>query len=642
MNLKYATLVEWLETKARLNPNAIACTFFDDTQHLSLTWQELQQKSRAVAVAISAIAAPGDRVIIVLPPGIDFLVAVLGCLYAEVIVLPISPSKPAYFLQTLKGMVEQIAPVIFLSSASMVESISTNKAVKHWSQWPVIHKMASLWQNSPLFLPGFEQIPTVLVEAIPIELAVNYQHRVIDPSTTAFIQYTSGATGRPKGVMLSHDTILVNLEMSRLDTQMTARDVCVSWLSPYHVNGLIAGMLQPMYCQASLYFMPTALFMAHPLRWLQAITTYKATISGAPDFAWQLCIDTISAEEKKQLDLSSWELAFCGGDLVRPETLEAFYQAFRSCGIRKNSFYAAYGLTELTMYVLGSKRNQGIITEHIDSKTQSLASYHVNDWQHIRIMHPDSLTECALGDIGEIWISSVSVARGYWQEPSLTKAVFHNFIGEQGPFLRTGDLGCFKQGKMIVLGRCAERMTINNKYYYPQCLEKDLGHCHSNLIPNQVAAFATAGGLVIVAEVENINKERAKAIFSTMSRCIYANYNLHVHDILLIPRGTLKKTDNGKIKRLLMRHLYLNNNIDSLYRWDNKTTAIDLVVLTAEKIDEVDSAAKAPAVIEAPLPDEPDPIDKAIRSEPLVIELPSLANEIDDFIERQLFSTPLD
>ena len=595
MDLLHSTIVDALNDAVAKRPSGIAFTFLDGDREISITYLELMTKARAIAVAMRSSVTPGDRVALLYPAGIDFIEAFFACMYAEVIAIPVHPPQNPELTTSLQRVNESLEPALWLSTTIVLDKLKKLFSVKR----PVLNKIVTIFSGDKPFdgTPSnpydLEKLPWFTTEKIDAALAVRFRQPVINPDAVALLQYTSDTLGHPKGVMLTHSNMAHNLEMNRMDTELHASDVCVSWLPPFHNIGLIIGILQPIYSQIPVYLMTSRAFFERPGRWLQAISKYKATISGAPDFAYQLCLSAMKPEEKNLLDLSSWEIAFCSGESVRPTTLDNFYKAFRSCGVRKEIFYPAYGLTETTVYALGSKRNMGAQLKHVDkdalalqkivpvtpyvATAQAVISYTNNaHFQQVRIINPDTLIECAEGELGEIWLKSPSVAVGYWKQPTETKKTFQNFINDEGPFLRTGDLGYKQQdNQVIVTGRQKELIIIDGKNYFPHDIEYSVSRCHSDLTPGGLAALGTkkngAEQLIIIAEVDEISGERANAIFSTIRRRVSDNYGIRVYSIFLIPRKMIKKTLGGKIRRSEIRKRYFDNNLEPLYQWTEKT-----------------------------------------------------------------------
>jgi len=473
MDLLHSTLVDALNDAVEKKPSAVAFSFFDDNIAISITYLELVTRAHATAAAIKSTTMAGDRVALLFPAGIDFIIAFFGCLYAEVIAIPIEPPENASTMLTLQQIIESSSPSLCLSTTPVFEKLRKLRASIRVQQIPVLNKLVRIFGNekfdnaSPRSHLDLKKLTWLITDKIDSAHSVRYQPCEIYPRTVAVLHYTSNASRQMKGVLLTHGNITHNLEMNRVDTGISASDICVSWLSPFHSKGLILGILQPIYSQIPVYLMLPSAFIERPNRWLAAITKFKATISGAPAFAFQRCIDAITQEEKKMLDLSGWKLAFFSGELVSSNIFENFYEAFKGCGFRKEIFYPIYGLTNATCYVFGSTRNQGALVNYVDkdalslkriiqrssqvATAQPLLSYRNNmNFQQVKIINPATLTECADGEIGEIWLQSPSVAAGYWQLPEETKKTFHNFINKEGPFLCTGDLGCM-QGNQILI-----------------------------------------------------------------------------------------------------------------------------------------------------------------------------------------------
>ena len=324
----------------------------------------------------------------------------------------------------------------------------------------------------------------------------------VTPESLAFLQYTSGSTSSPKGVMVSHGNILHNEGLIQRAFRQTARSTIVGWLPVYHDMGLIGNVIQPLYVGAACVLMSPVAFLQSPLRWLQAITRYRATTSGGPNFAFDLCARKVRQAQRDTLDLSSWQVAYNGAEPIRLETLERFSAAFEPCGFRREAFLPCYGLAEATLLVSGSLRTASPRVEHVqavgleshrvveaaagDGKAVPLVGCgEVTDGQELVIVHPDSSRRCAPDQVGEIWVAGPSIARGYWNRPEETERNFHARLAETGggTFLRTGDLGFLKDGELFITGRLKDLVIIRGLNHYPQDIEQTVEKAHATLRP---------------------------------------------------------------------------------------------------------------------------------------------------------------
>ncbi|HSD84691.1 MAG TPA: fatty acyl-AMP ligase, partial [Anaerolineae bacterium] len=342
------TLVELLRSRADQHPDRLAYRFIQDneTEIISITYGELDRQARAIGAWLESFAASGERALLLYPSGLDYIASFMGCLYAGVTAVPAYPPR-------LNRPVPRIQSIVDDSHASFALTTSTilNNIEKRFEHAPDLQALR--WLNT---------------EQVPAGLEANWRHPTISSDTLAFLQYTSGSTSQPKGVMLSHSNLMHNLKAIQHGFQIDSRNSGVFWLPSYHDMGLIGGILEPMYMGGSSTLMSPVSFLQRPVRWLEAISRYKGTTSGAPNFAYDLCADKITPEQIETLDLSSWSLAFCGAEPVRPETLERFARTFARCGFRKASFYPCYGLAESSLLVAGGEGPSEPQTSTFDRK----------------------------------------------------------------------------------------------------------------------------------------------------------------------------------------------------------------------------------------------------------------------------------
>jgi 8-amino-7-oxononanoate synthase len=411
--------------------------------------------------------------------------------------------------------------------------------------------------------------------------------------TLAFLQYTSGSTGKPKGVMLNHANLMHNSALIAYAFENTRSGVGVFWLPMYHDMGLIGGILQPLYLGCPNVLMSPVSFLQKPFRWLHAISKFKGTISGGPNFAYDLCVRKTTPEQRELLDLSNWALAFNGAEPVRDDTIESFTRMFEPCGFRREFFYPCYGLAEATLIVSGGFRSAPPVIRHFDAK--ALENNQVVDAladeegaralvgcggnlldEEVVIANPDTLTRCAADEVGEVWVSGPSVAQGYWERTEETEHTFRAFLKDsgRGPYLRTGDLGFMQDGELFVTGRIKDLIIVRGVNHYPQDIEATVERSHEHLRPGASASFTVEiegrERLVIVAEVErgrHRTKESFGPIFEAIRRNISAEHELPVDAISLIKAGSIPKTSSGKIQRHASRNGFLDETLETVARW---------------------------------------------------------------------------
>jgi acyl-CoA synthetase (AMP-forming)/AMP-acid ligase II/7-keto-8-aminopelargonate synthetase-like enzyme/acyl carrier protein len=417
------------------------------------------------------------------------------------------------------------------------------------------------------------------------EPAGEWRRPEVAGDTLAFLQYTSGSTAAPKGVMVTHANLLHNLALlyhyfgHGPDSQM------VSWLPPYHDMGLIVGVLQPLYGGFPAALMPPVSFLQRPLGWLHAISRLRADSAGAPNFAYDLCARKATPEDLADLDLSGWTLAFNGAEPVHKETLERFAAVFAPCGFRPEALYPAYGLAEATVFASGGSKPAPPVVLSVEKaalgRGEVIAAPAGNDAralvgcgralkdQRIVVVDPESLLRCPDDRVGEIWMSGPSVAQGYWERPEQTDGTFRAYLADtgEGPFLRTGDLGFLHHGELFVTGRLKDIIVIRGLNHYPQDIEKTVEQCHAAMRHDGCAAFAVDAPdgerLVVVQELERrfVRDSDLSEVIAAVRRAVAEHHELRVHAVVLVRTGSIPKTSSGKIRRRATRAAYMDGTL---------------------------------------------------------------------------------
>ena len=418
-------------------------------------------------------------------------------------------------------------------------------------------------------------------------------------SEVMFLQYTSGSTGTPKGVIVTHDNVVANLSALYDALEVDKETVYISWLPYFHDMGLVGVILKAMYAGVPAVMMNPAYFLQKPLRWLQAISKYGGTISGAPNFAYDLCVDKIKEDDLKGIDLSSWKTAFNGAEPVTAKTLDRFCSRFQLYGFNQSAFFPSFGLAEATLFVSGKRQAagpgfvsidqpallQGLVREaDTDAASVDIVSCGISWHNHeMVIVDPATKERCAEDKVGELWIKGKSVAQGYWNKPDLSKETFGACLNnsDDGPYLRTGDLAFLLKGELYITGRLKDVLIIRGSNYYPQDLELCVWESHPDLSRSNTAVFSidTKLGtqLVIAQEVQRtaIRNLQAGQVFEAIVSNISSAYQLPVFDILLLPPGGILKTSSGKIQRQANKQAYLNTEYRYLACWRQPTAASD-------------------------------------------------------------------
>lgn len=558
------TLVELLQNRALQQPQQ-KYTFLPDgeTEAGSLTYQALDALARAQAARLQALGASGERALLLFPPGLDYLATFFGCLYANVIAIPLYPPKLKRNLGKISAIAQDagatlaIAPARYLENLEQLCERATELKALRWLAAETLAGNAEQWQSPS-----------------------------IDPNDVAYLQYTSGSTSAPKGVMVSHANVLYNVEYIHRGVGDDANSVAVTWLPHFHDMGLVEGLLKSLYVGIPCYFMPPAAFIQRPMRWLEAISRYQATHSGGPNFAYDLCASKSAGDRQTALDLSSWRVAYSGAEPINRETLERFASVFEPCGFRTRAFCPAYGMAEATLKISAVRcfdaptflsvdagaleHNRIEEVAEGDREARTLVGCGFPEFgTKVAIVNPASLTQCQPHEVGEIWVAGETVTLGYWHRPEETETTFRAYLSPtgEGPFLRTGDLGFLHQGELFITGRLKDVIIIRGRNLYPQDIERTAERSHPTLRPGANAAFsvevAGAEQLVIVQELEARRApEHAEEAIGAIRSCIAEEYEVQVYAVLLIKPGSIPKTTSGKIQRRATRAKFLSGNLE--------------------------------------------------------------------------------
>ncbi len=561
LDRRCSTSVEILRGRAVQQPHDLAFRFLTDgeTDGETLTYWELDRGSRAIAAQLQAMGLCGERALLLYPPGLDYLIAFFGCLYAGVVAVPAYPPRNQRNTPRILAVLADAKAAVALTTtqiAAQVQSLLSEKTAGSGLQWLCTDDLAP-------------------------ELATQWQDPGVQSDSLAFLQYTSGSTGTPKGVMVSQGNLLHNGAITYKVMNHHPESQFISWLPTYHDMGLIGGILQPVYGGFPCTLMSPAAFLQRPYRWLKAISDYGGTTSGAPNFAYDLCVSKITPEQKATLDLSRWQVAFNGAEPIRHETLVRFQEAFAECGFQPEAFYPCYGMAETTLMVSGSmtsvpypwkaidkvrfEQNQIIDSEETAVTLVGCGSA-VPDMQ-IAIAHPETGVRCAQNEVGEVWVSGPSVCQGYWNRPEESDRTFQAFLADsgEGPFLRTGDLGFLENGELYITGRVKDLILIRGRNLYPQDIERATESSHPAFRMAGTAAFTVEvegeERLVVVQELEFRAKPNLSEAIAAIRQAVAEEFEVQVYGVVLIKPGTIPKTSSGKIQRRACRDCFLNHQL---------------------------------------------------------------------------------
>ena len=573
---QFKDLLRLLEYRAATQPNQQIYRFLVDKKNAEpeeITNLELATKARQVAfLLINHGVKHGDRILINHFPGIRYIISFFATLYAGGIAVPVYPPRFNTRMDRISIIVKDSGAKIALTSSLVTKSmvLDEEEDLKHitWIETDV--NLNSISEIKDFELPSFSQ------------------------DDMAFMQYTSGSTSSPKGVMLTHGSLLANLQgiyhKFEIDPQI---DHGVIWLPPYHDMGFIGGILVPLYSGFGVTLMSPFTFIQRPLRWLEAINKYRGTISGGPNFAYDQCVRRIRDSALESLDLSSWRVAFCGAEPIRPDILSSFSNRFSIAGFKEKALYPCYGLAESTLIVTGGKADEKFMT--FDSDCQQLESEHIasladeNNQEKkrirsfvacgsalanhdVRIVHHETKELCSDGHIGEVWVSGPSVAKGYWKRTKATVESFQaTYVGQENDkkYLRTGDLGFIKNNEIYITGRIKDMLIIRGKNFYPQDIEISVNQSHKLMKLGVGAVFSITKNeeehVMVLSEVsENIATEVLDEVIEAIESRIFEDHGLSPGGIHLLKPSSIPFTSSGKVMRQASKKIFLAKGFNTV------------------------------------------------------------------------------
>lgn len=566
------TMVEIFEKNCAMHPDKVIYYLLEDGYSESdrITFSQMNRRVKAVAAALQSRFNKGDRALMLFPSGIDFIVSLFGCLYSGIIGVPAYPPRKNRMFERFEAIVNDCRPSILLTTSKIRDDISKNF-------------------SGEVCLEGLD---FMVYEEIDPEMESRWTDPVLQPDDLALLQYTSGSTGIPNGVMVSHFNIVQNSEYIRHAFGHDANTFGVNWLPGFHDMGLIGALFQPPYLGATNAIIPPNAFLLRPMNWLRAISKYRATTAGGPNFALDFCVDRFKPEELEGTDLSSVKPFFCGAEPIRKETLDRFCETFKPYGFDARQIYPCYGLAESVLIVSGGALDEEPVYVTVDAKEIEkgeviiVPENHPNartfvscgyPWQGTKVAIVDSALSIVNveGHVGEVWVSGPSVARGYWNKPEETEKTFKACLADtgEGPFLRTGDLGFIYEGHLYISGRIKDLIIIRGMNHYPHDIEHTVGLSHEAIQQGAVAAFSIDEGgeerLGIVCEIRrtHLRDLKAEAVFEAIRQAVADNHQLQVHAVALIRTGTIPKTSSGKIQRLAAKKEYLQGELEVVEEW---------------------------------------------------------------------------
>lgn len=585
---EFCSLVEMLRERAAAHPGKPAYVFLSDGEHESgsLTYGDLDLKSRVLAAHLQQEVIPGTRALLLYPSGLEFITAFFGCLYAGIVAIPLALPHLVKLNRTLPRL----------------------RAIAHDAEAKLVLTTATVGRRTNELIASVPELAGarfIATDHVAQGSAVPWQEPRLTPDAIAFLQYTSGSTSTPRGVVLSHLNILQNLAYIQQSEDNTEDSRSVSWLPIHHDMGLIEGILQPAFGGYTAHLMPPVSFLQRPIRWLQAISRYRATISGGPDFAYELCTRKITPEQCRDLDLRCWKVAYNGSEPIRASSMAGFVNKFSSYGFTGHAFRPVYGLAEATLLVSSGGGDGAPASITVDAAAlarDEVREISAEDERGITlvgcgvpaaptravIVNPATRKACSYEEVGEIWVASPSVAQGYWNCQRDTEQTFQAIATDSGeePFLRTGDLGFLRANNLFITGRIKDVIIIRGGKFYPQDIEQTVERTHPMIRPCGAAAFsipsATGERLVVLAELDRRMSRTAYADHggaSSMTSCdlgrimgdlreaIADQHEIQVSAIWLLSGGVLSKTTSGKLQRYACRAGFLAGHFEPLAAW---------------------------------------------------------------------------
>jgi len=571
-----AHLVELLRWRATHQGDRVGYTFLTDKDLDSadgtptgteVTYGEVDRKARAIAARLQSLGVCGERILLLYPSGLDYIYGFFGCQYAGSTAVPVYPPQTQQAMQNLQNIARDAEAKLILTTSAFHAMLAPLLAA-------AVELQNLQWLYTDAVAEGSEDV---------------WAEPDLNSESLALLQYTSGTTGLPKGVMLTHGNIFHNCRLIAHAYEHTSATRVLTWIPTYHNSGLFGAIIQPLYGAYASVVMSPVSFLQSPPRWLRAIGRYRATVSGGPNFAYDLCVRYATPALLESLDFSTWDTAFTGAEHIRLESLDRFADTFACCGFNRDAFYSAYGLTESSLMVSGGppftplvtirvlnsglENNRVVETSPEDAHARALVSCgQILPNQEALIVNPETLTRCEPDQIGELWLASGSVSQGYWKRPAETDATFHAYLADTGtgPFLRTGDLGFIADNHLFITGRLKDLIIIRGRNHYPQDIEATVAQAHP-VVKAGGAVFSVEVGtqerLVVVQEVADGDADDYDAVLEAIRESVSQQHGIQVYAALLVKEGSIPKTASNKVQRHACRVGFLNGSLRHLRAW---------------------------------------------------------------------------
>jgi acyl-CoA synthetase (AMP-forming)/AMP-acid ligase II len=564
----YATLLDMMRARAE-DGHSNGYWFVADNEASPpfMSFQELERRARDIAAELSMIAPQGSRAIVICPPGPDFIAAFFGAVYAGITPVPVPPPGSEGIRQALGRLGHVIAdasPEALIATSALVAASDAARL----GATPTIGHWLAIDEVRPGSGDGWVP-PRVTADDV------------------ALVQYTSGSTAAPKGVVVRHRQVLANLDAIRVSLALSASSTAVCWVPSYHDMGLIAFILLSMYLGSSACLIPPQDFLRRPAVWLETISKFGGAFSGGPNFAFELCTRRISESELESLDLSSWQVAFSAAELVRPEVLRRFCQRFGRQGFDPNALCPCYGLAEASVFASGSKPGSGVGVAWLNRRAleqglvqpakpgtadavEVASCGRPPEGHRVVLADPETRSPANSGTVGEIWFEGPSVAAGYWGRIAESEEVFHAKLADrEGTFLRTGDLGFLRDGELYITGRIKDLMIMFGRNIYPTDVEDAAQSVARTMRRGCGASFLVGGDstdLVIVQETSEEDTTELSRLALAVRRAVLERLDIAVADIVFIRPRTIAKTSSGKLRRRACRDDYLAGRLDVAFQ----------------------------------------------------------------------------
>ncbi len=591
------TFGEVLDYRAATSPEVVAFRMLgsDGVERGSLTFAALRDRARAIAERLSLVAAPGDRVAVLVAPGLDYVAAFFGCLYAQMVAVPAYPPNPRRDDQRVAGMLQDSGARVAIITAALRDRLAPLLATSR-------ELASAIWVTADAEEDGPRS---------------SWSGSVAAAHDLAMLQYTSGSTTEPRGVRLTHANLFSNARVIHRVTAHRWNEVAVFWLPPFHDMGLMGAILHPVYIGITSILMSPATFLQRPFVWLEAMSRYRGTTTGAPNFAYDLCVQRVTPAERATLDLGSWRVAFNGAEPVRAETQRRFIDAFAPCGLRPSVMVPCYGLAEATLLVsggavtasrveiepsvvagasataaAGESGDEAAAATEAQAATEPEAAVHAEiptnaklgcgapDGAHTLVIATPPpcdgalASRCANGSVGEIWVRGPSVAAGYWNRPAENVRTFGGALADDPePYLRTGDLGFLRDGQLHVIGRISDVINLQGRNVFPQDIERAAESAHAALRPGYCVAFGVPGAgqerVVIVAEVARTAASTLQhGIRAAVCAATVAATGVLPDEVCFVRAHALPRTSSGKVQRRATRAAWLDGQVAEVWQRD--------------------------------------------------------------------------